>query len=373
MNHLHLEELTQKVQKVMDQNPRIFKSDPWIQLQTTTSLPGPYLLVIAVASVLLLVILVGGTSLLCDLAVLGLPAALTAGAITKAGPARRQGAQRWLTYWTVATGARFADRYLLGFLTSRIPFFFLIKTFFFIWCYHPQTQGASAVYEELLRPHLLPLLGIKAHKHSMPPPPGGAKAAGAKGKAGAGAKGKAAGAATPLPSIGDLEVTVGAARDLTVMDVFSGASDPYCVLRLRPPQGRPARGVEKVNFKTACKHHTTAPVWNEMVKMDGCVSKDSTLLVTVMNKQAVGLDDFIGSVAVPLEAALDLAAAAAAPAAAAEGEDGEGEGVDTNANATWYTLADPDGVNTKGAQGELRLAFAFRPSNSSAAAAASSS
>ncbi|CAM9920284.1 unnamed protein product, partial [Heterosigma akashiwo] len=168
MNHLHLEELTQKVQKVMDQNPRIFKSDPWIQLQTTTSLPGPYLLVIAVASVLLLVILVGGTSLLCDLAVLGLPAALTAGAITKAGPARRQGAQRWLTYWTVATGARFADRYLLGFLTSRIPFFFLIKTFFFIWCYHPQTQGASAVYEELLRPHLLPLLGIKAHKHSMP-------------------------------------------------------------------------------------------------------------------------------------------------------------------------------------------------------------
>ena len=48
------------------------------------------------------------------------------------------------------------------FLISWIPMYFFIKVAFLVWCYHPVTQGAKPIYGGLIKPFLLPHLGIQA-------------------------------------------------------------------------------------------------------------------------------------------------------------------------------------------------------------------
>ena len=66
--------------------------------------------------------------------------------------------QLWLTYWIVFSFFSvievFSDS-LLGWF----PFYFLLKSVFLIWCYAPQTRGASLIYQGFIRPVLISFRG----------------------------------------------------------------------------------------------------------------------------------------------------------------------------------------------------------------------
>jgi receptor expression-enhancing protein 5/6 len=45
-------------------------------------------------------------------------------------------------------------------LISVIPFYFLGKMGFLVWCYNPSTRGAKVVYDSVIRPFIVPALGL---------------------------------------------------------------------------------------------------------------------------------------------------------------------------------------------------------------------
>jgi len=59
----------------------------------------------------------------------------------------------WLTYWVVYGFFTVAES-LTDFLALWIPFYYLIKISFLIWCMHPITQGSKKIYDFLIEPLL---------------------------------------------------------------------------------------------------------------------------------------------------------------------------------------------------------------------------
>eukprot|EP00126_Sphaerothecum_destruens_P008715 Sdes_comp20322_c0_seq2m13991 len=60
---------------------------------------------------------------------------------------------QWLTYWVVFSTFSIVDYFISPFL-SLTGFYFPLKVAFLLWCYIPQTQGASFIYKRFLRPFL---------------------------------------------------------------------------------------------------------------------------------------------------------------------------------------------------------------------------
>jgi len=66
----------------------------------------------------------------------------------------------WLTYWLVFAIFKILES-SADFMLSMIPFYSLIKATFLVWCYYPKTQGAKFIYSAVIKPHLVPLLGLQ--------------------------------------------------------------------------------------------------------------------------------------------------------------------------------------------------------------------
>lgn len=50
-------------------------------------------------------------------------------------------------------------------LISMIPLYFLFKMGFLIWCYSPSTRGARVVYDSVIKPFIVPALGLDGAKN----------------------------------------------------------------------------------------------------------------------------------------------------------------------------------------------------------------
>ena len=57
--------------------------------------------------------------------------------------------KQWLTYWTVYAVFSFFDLFA-GFIMKYLPFYFVIKLVFLIWCFMPNTKGALVIYKHIL-------------------------------------------------------------------------------------------------------------------------------------------------------------------------------------------------------------------------------
>ena len=44
----------------------------------------------------------------------------------------------------------------LSIITSLIPFYFVLKLAFYIYLFHPSTQGATTIYDKVLLPFIKP-------------------------------------------------------------------------------------------------------------------------------------------------------------------------------------------------------------------------
>ena len=58
--------------------------------------------------------------------------------------------KQWLTYWAVFAVFQLLDMFS-GFILSFIPFYFFLKLGFLIWCFMPNTRGATVIYDMFLR------------------------------------------------------------------------------------------------------------------------------------------------------------------------------------------------------------------------------
>ena len=60
----------------------------------------------------------------------------------------------WLTYWTIYAVFSFLDLFV-GWILKIIPFYFIIKLVFLVWCFMPNTKGAIIVYDKIIKPFFL--------------------------------------------------------------------------------------------------------------------------------------------------------------------------------------------------------------------------
>jgi receptor expression-enhancing protein 5/6 len=60
----------------------------------------------------------------------------------------------WLTYWTMYAIFSFLDLFT-GWILKIIPFYFIIKLVFLVWCFMPNTKGAIIVYDKFIKPFFL--------------------------------------------------------------------------------------------------------------------------------------------------------------------------------------------------------------------------
>lgn len=67
---------------------------------------------------------------------------------------------QWLAYWVLFASFSIAELFLdLG---THVPFYYLAKLIFLVWCFLPSTQGALLIYNRSLRPLVLQYASIPA-------------------------------------------------------------------------------------------------------------------------------------------------------------------------------------------------------------------
>ena len=66
-------------------------------------------------------------------------------------------ATQWLTYWVVFSALSVSED-VFYFIFAYIPFYYVIKIGLIIWLYHPKTTSAELVYNQVVRPYILPYM-----------------------------------------------------------------------------------------------------------------------------------------------------------------------------------------------------------------------
>ena len=66
-------------------------------------------------------------------------------------------ATQWLTYWVVFSALSVSED-VFYFIFAYIPFYYVIKIGLIIRLYHPKTTGAELVYNQVVRPYILPYM-----------------------------------------------------------------------------------------------------------------------------------------------------------------------------------------------------------------------
>jgi receptor expression-enhancing protein 5/6 len=88
--------------------------------------------------------LLGGMKLISDLIGFLYPAYMSFKAIESEGT---QDDTQWLTYWVVFATFSILEGSVL-FVLEYIPFYFVIKTVFMAWLFHPKFMGAALIYKQ---------------------------------------------------------------------------------------------------------------------------------------------------------------------------------------------------------------------------------
>lgn len=132
------------------------QSKPWYntldKIEQKTTAPKLYVFLGATAFLALYLVFGYGAQLLCNIIGVVYPAYISIHAIESS---TKLDDTKWLTYW-VTYGIMSIIEYFSALLTSVIPFYWLLKCIFLVWCMLPMEQnGSFVIYNRVIRPYFL--------------------------------------------------------------------------------------------------------------------------------------------------------------------------------------------------------------------------
>mmetsp|Transcript_11776 Transcript_11776/g.17834 ORF Transcript_11776/g.17834 Transcript_11776/m.17834 type:complete len:294 (+) Transcript_11776:55-936(+) len=256
---LDLTELKLKVRQFIEHSPANSLLDA---VSKKTSIDKEILFVSIVSGVGLILLLVCGVNLLVDIAGFVYPLYASVKAIESADTADDK---QWLTYWIIFTQFKIIES-VADFLISFIPLYFLIKIAFLVWCYHPSFNGATVLYDIIIKEHVLPVLGISATPFTY-----------------------ATAAAKTAPPPSKLEVTV----EKVSIETEEEKVPVYVELCAHPKDGRQPSGVEGTFFKTDTVEGINIAFQKKII-LSPLPDSDGFLCIRVMEKNTFGDDKVLG-------------------------------------------------------------------------------
>jgi len=151
--------------------------------------------------------------------------------------------KQWLSYWIIYMGVYLAHD-TMWIICQFIPLYSVIKLFFLVWLYHPQSYGASTLYG-LAQPHISKLLRL------LPSPPLAAQSASAKEALLAKATSKISGSSSSSSGSQSTETAQKSHLVVVVKKVIVPAEkNIYVECTVLPKGGRAAEGIEGTCYKT---------------------------------------------------------------------------------------------------------------------------
>ena len=124
-------------------------------LATHTKQRKEHVAVVFICLPVVLMFLLGGGHFVIDLVAYLYPAYASIKAIES--PDKADDTQ-WLTYWLVFSLFKLVEG-IAEPLIHLIPFYFVGKVVFLVWCFYPGYEGAKIVYTSFIKPQVVPLMG----------------------------------------------------------------------------------------------------------------------------------------------------------------------------------------------------------------------
>ena len=142
-----------KVREICERNPML---DNFLAtMSSTAGVRKEYIALGVMAIPFLLLLFMGGAHFIVDLVAYLYPAYASVRAIESKGT---DDDTQWLTYWLVFSLFKLIEG-VADSILQYIPFYFIVKITFLVWCFYPGTDGAKVVYESVIQPNVVPLLG----------------------------------------------------------------------------------------------------------------------------------------------------------------------------------------------------------------------
>jgi receptor expression-enhancing protein 5/6 len=150
----NLESVKSAVTTFVEKYPVV--NGPLTTVAEKAKIEKPYVVLLAALIPILLVFMMGAGEIIIDLIGFVYPLYASIKAIESQD---KEDDRLFLSYWIIFCLFKIIEG-VAGFIVSFIPFYFIGKLAFLIWCYYPSTKGAEIVYNAVIKTYIVPNLGF---------------------------------------------------------------------------------------------------------------------------------------------------------------------------------------------------------------------